>query len=332
MRSPTVSAIVPVHNYGRYVADSILSVLQQSHEVLECIVVDDGSTDDTPEVLASFGGAIVVVRQENLGVAAARNAGMRRARGDYFAFLDADDVWLPDKIEVQLGALAACPDASAAYSGFVITDEDLRWRRLVVHSGGTRSLRRAFAGRSSGLGFSFTGQVKREAVETVGPFDERLSNCADIDFWWRLAQRRRVIGVRRPLALYRQHPHGQMHREFDRAVVEYSLVWARAEHAGFGGRTLRRARANLEAHIGAQLLLQHELAAGMAHLTAAVHESWLPLVLVPPTSAGRRITQSLGARAYRLLNTSALPALEMPPHPANARPGETCTSRTSDVA
>ena len=121
-RTPTVSAIIPVHNGELYVADSVRSVLGQSHAVAECIVVDDGSTDNTRDVLASFGSSIVVVHQEHRGVSAARNAGIREARGDYLAFLDADDVWFPDKIAVQLGALQSAPHAGAAYSGFVITE------------------------------------------------------------------------------------------------------------------------------------------------------------------------------------------------------------------
>lgn len=284
-------------------AESIRSVLQQSHEVAECIVVDDGSTDGTADVLASFGSSIVVVRQDQRGVSAARNAGIAKAGGDYVAFLDADDVWFPDKIAIQVATLEAVPHAGGCYSGFVITDEHLRWRRLIVHWGGPRSLRRAFLGRSGGLGFSFTGVARREAVDAAGPFDERLSTCADLDFWWRLSRVRPVIGVRKPLALYRQHPYGQMHRDFEREARENVLVWERVD--GSGPRNWqRRARAGLDSRVGAQLLLHGRAAAGIKHVRAALAGDWRAVAFLPIGAVGRRVVQSSAASVYRSLGTS----------------------------
>ena len=293
-----MSAVIPVHNGSRFVADSIRSVLGQTAPVLECIVVDDGSTDGTADVLASFGDRIVVVRQDRLGVAAARNAGMEKAGGDYFAFLDADDIWFPGKIAAQLAALASRPEAGAAFTCFVLTDEHLAWRRVVVHSGGPRSLRRAFLGYSPGLGFSFTGLVHRTVVDEAGGFDDRLSTCADVDFWHRLSTVRPVIGVRRPLAAYRQHPYGQMHLDVGATLREIGVVW---ESAGVqpGSGTATRARAHLEAHVGAQLLQQHRLAAGWEHLRLAAAGDWRPVVVSPFMSAGRRLAQSALARSLR---------------------------------
>ena len=305
----TVSAIIPVYNGARYVADSIRSVLEQSHEVAECIVVNDGSTDATAEVLASFGSSIIVVHQDHSGVSAARNAGMGAARGDYFAFLDADDVWFPDKTAVQVGFLRSAPHAAATYSGFVITDQHLAWRRLVVHSGGPLSVRRAFLGRSSGLGFSFTGLVRREAVEVAGGFNERLSNCADVDFWWRLSRHRAVVGVRRPLALYRQHPYGQMHLDYERAEQEMAVVWAAAERAGVSRRSVRRAKGSLAAHIGARLLSEGQVAVGMDHVRAATCHDWRSVAFLPFASATRIVSQSVAAAAYRTVKTGELRAL-----------------------
>lgn len=305
----TVSAIIPVYNGARYVADSIRSVLEQSHEVAQCIVVDDGSTDATPDVLASFGSSIIVVRQTHRGVAAARNAGMAAARGDSFAFLDADDVWFPDKTAVQVEFMRSAPHAGATYGGFVITDQHLAWRRLVIHSGGPLSLRRAFLGNSPGLGFSFTGLVRREAVEVAGGFDERLSNCADVEFWWRLSRHRAVVGVRRPLALYRQHPYGQMHLDYERAEEEMAVVWAAAERAGLPGRSVRRAKGSLAAHTGARLLSEGQVAVGMEHVRAATGHDWRSVAFLPFASATRMFTQSVAATVYRTVKTSELRAL-----------------------
>src|SRR5439155_8904963 len=126
-------------------------------------------------------------------------------------------------------------------------------QRVVIHSGGPRSLERAFLGYSPGLGFSFPGLADRKVVDEVGGYDERLSACADVDFWHRLSKVRPTIGVRRPLAAYRQHPSGQMHLDVEATVRETALVW-KAAGVDPDSPTTRRARAHLEAHAGAQLL------------------------------------------------------------------------------
>src|SRR2546423_7727277 len=92
----TVSVVVPAYNYARYLPQAIDSALGQTHPPLEVIVVDDGSTDDTPRVLDAYGDRIRAVRQANQGAGAARNAGIAVARGEYVAFLDSDDLWRPD--------------------------------------------------------------------------------------------------------------------------------------------------------------------------------------------------------------------------------------------
>src|SRR4051794_10354756 len=95
--NPTVSVIVPAYNYERYLSLAIESALAQTHSPLEVIVVDDGSTDDTPRVLAAYGDRIRAIRQPNQGAGAARNTGIAASRGDYLAFLDSDDLWRRDK-------------------------------------------------------------------------------------------------------------------------------------------------------------------------------------------------------------------------------------------
>src|SRR5690349_9034781 len=99
---PLTSVIVPCYNGGRYVATAVQSVFRQSYPRIEVVVVDDGSTDDSPAILAGFGEAIRYVRQTNQGLSAARNRGIKEARGELLAFLDADDVWLPSKLATQV--------------------------------------------------------------------------------------------------------------------------------------------------------------------------------------------------------------------------------------
>src|SRR4051794_38186186 len=108
-----VSVIIPVHNYARFVGRAVNSVLAQTYEPVECIVVDDGSTDDTPALLAGFGDRIRVIRKEKQGPAIARNVGIRSARGEYIALLDSDDYWRGHKLCGQIAAIEADPALGA---------------------------------------------------------------------------------------------------------------------------------------------------------------------------------------------------------------------------
>jgi len=103
--APLVSVIIPAHNSGSHLRATVESVLAQAHRPLEVLLVDDGSTDGTPALAAGFGAPVRVLRQECAGHAAARNAGIRAATGEYLAFLDHDDLWSPEKLSLQLACL-----------------------------------------------------------------------------------------------------------------------------------------------------------------------------------------------------------------------------------
>src|SRR5689334_9621809 len=109
MPLPLVSCVVPVYNGERYLAEALDSILAQTHRPLQAIVADDGSTDGTAAVAAAYGDRVLVLRQANAGPAAARNLGLAAARGEYVAFLDADDLWHPRKLERQLARFRARP-------------------------------------------------------------------------------------------------------------------------------------------------------------------------------------------------------------------------------
>ncbi len=111
--SSLISCVIPVYNGERFVTEAIESALQQSYRPLQVVVVDDGSTDDTPERLRSFENRIDVVTQKNAGAGAARNRGVEAARGQWIAFLDSDDLWLPDKLALQMACLTEQPGAQA---------------------------------------------------------------------------------------------------------------------------------------------------------------------------------------------------------------------------
>ncbi|MCM3877589.1 MAG: glycosyltransferase, partial [Thermoanaerobaculia bacterium] len=114
-KNSRVSAVVTAFQCEAFLAESLASVLGQTHPLEEVIVVDDGSTDGTAEVARSFGGLVRVVSRPNGGPGAARNTGLAEARGDWIAFLDGDDAWTPDKTRLQLEAAAKAPSASLVF-------------------------------------------------------------------------------------------------------------------------------------------------------------------------------------------------------------------------
>lgn len=121
---PRASVIIPAYNAQRFIAEAIDSVLSQTHDNVECIVVDDGSNDRTAEVAGAYGERVTLIRQENRKLPEARNTGIRHATGDYLSFLDADDRIARTKIEHQLAYLEAHPDCGAVYSRINYFDED----------------------------------------------------------------------------------------------------------------------------------------------------------------------------------------------------------------
>src|SRR5882757_1434736 len=127
---PKVSTIITSHNYAQYLSAAVESVLGQTERDVEVIVIDDGSTDETPSVMEGFRGAVRYVRQANQGVAVARNRGIEESRGRYVSFLDADDFWLANKLERQLAALAVRTDCRACSTAHRTIGRPLAPRRL----------------------------------------------------------------------------------------------------------------------------------------------------------------------------------------------------------
>jgi glycosyltransferase involved in cell wall biosynthesis len=204
----SVSVLIPNHNYGRFVRDAVESALAQSYPPLEVIVVDNGSTDNSREVLTALKDSrVTVIFQENLGQSGARNTALSRARGDLIAYLDADDVWSPDKLEKQV-RLFSKPEVTLVYCGLQKTDGNLKplleaplmpvYRGMVLE-------RFALDPAAVVCGGESTALIKRAVANAAGEFDPALSVGTGWDFWRRIASRGSIDFVPEPLVLYRQH-------------------------------------------------------------------------------------------------------------------------------
>jgi len=186
----TVSVVIPVYNNEAYIAAAVESVLSQSLLPTEIIVVDDGSTDGTAEALKSLRNSIKYVFQENRGEPAARNRGIREASGKYIAFLDGDDLWCPNKLELQMEYLRQHPNCALVYSDMSTFDENgiidtsVKERfRMSLPSGRIfpALFMRALFGSGSVV-------FRRKCVDTVGYFDEGLLVGSDYEMWLRIAR------------------------------------------------------------------------------------------------------------------------------------------------
>jgi glycosyltransferase involved in cell wall biosynthesis len=209
-----VSVVIPTFNCAEFIGGAIQSVLSQTIDDYEIIVVDDGSTDDTPSVVAGFGDRVRYFRQDNQGVAAARNRGIRSASGQIIGFLDADDRWKPDKLERQTSVFSASDEIDVVFSrhenldgqtaGFNQYESPDLTKLLSVVSLGSRAyliedqdlfqkILRYY------LLLTSTVMLKRSCIERVGDFDESLGIAEDTQLWLRIAKRSKVAFVDLPL-------------------------------------------------------------------------------------------------------------------------------------
>ena len=204
----SVSAIIPTYNCAHLLPQAIESAIHQSHRLQEIIVVDDGSTDNTEECVRPFLSQIRYVKQENRGLAGARNRGIRESTAEFVAFLDADDVWLFEKTEKQLSAFRSSPDAALTF-----TDA-----RVLSPSG--KTMPTFMNGKDAREGYVFdvllrssfilpsTAMIRRSCLEDVGLFDEGLLCVEDLDLWLRISRKYPVKMVAEPLAVWRRQEDG----------------------------------------------------------------------------------------------------------------------------
>lgn len=198
---PRISVIIPAYNAAWCVGRALDSVLAQTCRDFELIVVDDGSRDNTAEILAGYGAALRVVSKANGGLSSARNAGIAAARGEYVAFLDADDWWLPEKLERQVALLDGRPSLLfCATTTQVFTPEGQRLTDWRCGGEGQPALQSIFAANAHVAGSGSAVMARREAFARAGGFDESLRSLEDIDMWMRLAALGDYACIDTPLA------------------------------------------------------------------------------------------------------------------------------------
>lgn len=221
--TPRVSVIMPVRNGKDYLQEALDSVLQQSFADLELLLIDDGSTDEDYDRYALQDERIRVLHLTGLGVSRARNVGMALARGDLIAFLDADDIWFPGKLQTQVAYFDQHPDVGVVFGQFI------RWPALpeggfapaaslmqdacqFTHMDPERSgwlYTRLLDGLLVGMN---TAVVRRSVYEAIGGFNEAMRQGEDYDFWLKASRVAEMHSLDGPVALYRIHGASAMHR------------------------------------------------------------------------------------------------------------------------
>ena len=222
MSEPLVSVIIPNFNYGRFLRAAIDSVLAQSYRNTEVIVVDDGSTDESIDVLRCYGSRLRVVQQANRGVSAARNRGISESAGELVAFLDADDAWYPEKLALQVRQLASS-EAGLVYCGVEYVDDEGRLLGQNITGNEGWILKSMVLLQPTALGLGSTSVVRRTCLDRVGGFDEVLSTSADWDLARRLACQYKIEKLAAVLVRYRFHA-ANMHRRVD--LMERDMLLA----------------------------------------------------------------------------------------------------------
>ena len=277
--APTVSVIVPAYNIAAYISETLDSVLAQTYQDYEIILVNDGSTD-TPELeiaLAPYFDDIIYSRQENAGAAQARNSAINLARGHLLAFLDGDDVWLPDFLASQTNFLET-NDYEMVYCDALIFGESLYENRTFMRTSPSNGEVTTLSLLTTECNVITSGTVlKKNLLEKFGAFDVELRRAQDFDLWFRLAKNNVRIGYQTEVLLkYRVRPGNLTGTNVDRAERNISVMNRLREKYELNERETKAwekqfalFEAELELEKGKSCLASGDYAEARTHLTEA---------------------------------------------------------------
>jgi glycosyltransferase involved in cell wall biosynthesis len=276
---PRVSVVIPTYNRAALVVEAVDSVLKQSFQDYEIVVVDNGSTDETAVRLAAFGRAVRAIRLDNRGwnTVVFRNPGIAAARGELIAFLDDDDLWLPDKLERQIALLDSDGAIGFVYSDLQLLYPDGALSEPVLparHWRGGAVLDELLAGCFISCS---TLVVRRRLLDRVGWFDETLAGCEDYDLLLRLAAVAKAGCVAAPLALRRLHQANASVRtgigNYQNAIFVLERFVQRAKLSPRQRFRARRTLARWYAHVGLALAQAGDRSAARAHFAHSLRRN-----------------------------------------------------------
>ena len=221
-----VSVVIPSYNASKYIETTIRSVLAQTYTRIEIILVNDGSTDDTAEIVKPFidSNQIIYISQLNGGVSSARNTGINRASGEFICCLDADDWMYPDNVQEKISCLQE-KQADMVFSWAEVTDANLVMTEYFKGADVTDFGKSVFVFSNPPVPSPSSAIVRKTALMEVGLFDTRLSVSADLDMWIRLSFNYKIVKVEKPLIKYRLM-EGSMHSDIRGMIdnVEHILA------------------------------------------------------------------------------------------------------------
>jgi len=305
---PTVSVIIPSYNCERYIAETLESILDQTFKDIEIIVVDDGSTDKTRQIVTSYGEPVRLVTQTNAGVCAARNHGIREAAGQYVCLMDHDDYWLPDKLALQLEQMQRHPEVGLVYSTFAWWNPGENGAFPAPANYRDDSPGTAVDEEFSGWIYHLllldcwvltsSALIRGEVFNKCGVFDESLPYSEDWDLWLRISREYPFIKLKKALTLYRQHPRqgNLIARNIDYRTELLSRAAARWGLCSPDGRCITR-------HQFKETISRYHVDFGFRHLvvgnTRIANHSFLKSWLISPARLKRLAYIPAGLLGWR---------------------------------
>lgn len=283
-------------NAQEWIVGLLTSVGNQSYQNIEIVLVNDGSTDSSTELVAIFSKKnprinLRLINQENSGVSAARNEGVRNSNGELISFVDSDDIWTREKLEHQVKEVLESSTSAVACSYAIFDDSDLTILDIVHPDWSKGGVRNWLLFRSYGGLLSSSLMITKEAFNKTGPFNVELSLSADIEFAWRLLKVTPVKLIKNPLVGYRLRPN-QMHRLPTLLLTEAQRMLAIVDLLQ-GNRYRRIFLANLNLRLFLYRAQSRDLRGGTAFLLAALRSNIFEVILTMSRILSKRVLRRL---------------------------------------
>ncbi len=227
-----VSIIIPAYNAQKYIRETIQSVLDQTYSNWELIIVNDGSNDNTEEIVERFNDPrLRYFKQPNAGVSTSRNNGLEMSKGEYIAFLDADDIWLPDNLSEKITFLEHHQDCGLVHGDTQVINEKSEKQKIIYQGKSGWILDDLLLWNGCCIPAPSSILIQRNIIKKTGNWDPQLSTAADQEFFFRVAKNFKIGRIPKVLSLYREHTEN-MHLNIDRLEKEYILTYIKAEKYG----------------------------------------------------------------------------------------------------